>query len=362
MAYDAIPYLPLLDVADMNDARHLLFGPRLGDDGYDNQAIFTSTAPGEGGFPVFSFTAVEGALYTVTSESWFDPYHLVVYDNAGNPIAEDDGWGPAGQDGLSFIAPYTGKYYVDASWQQATAPRGGVEVAILEELDTVPVQLGQGTPNDDEITGTATSDALYGNGGWDLLIGEGGNDLLDGGSGTDTAWYEGNLADYDVVNTGHRLFVTDMVGLDGADTLVNVERLDFADVALAFDVDGAAGQAYRLYGAALGRLPDEVGLGFHIAHLEAGMALRQVAAGFVGSAEFRDLYGAAPSHETVVTALYRNVLNREPEAAGLAYWVDMLDSGRDTLTGVVLAFSESRENYDQLVGVMEQGMAYQVWA
>ncbi|MBB3222762.1 DUF4214 domain-containing protein [Pseudoduganella umbonata] len=361
MAYDAIPYLPLLHVAEMNDARHLLFGPRLGDDGYDNEAVYASTVPGEGSFPVFSFTAVEGALYTVTSESWFDPYHLVVYDNMGNPIAEDDGWGPAGQDGLSFIAPYTGKYYADASWQQGYAPDGGVELAILEELDTVPVQLGQGTANDDEITGTLTNDALYGNGGWDLLIGEGGNDLIDGGSGTDTAWYEGGRDEYDIINAGHRLFVTDAVGLDGEDTLVNVERLDFADGALAFDVDGTAGQAYRLYGAALGRLPDEGGLGYYIDRLDAGVSLRQVAAGFVASPEFRDLYGANPTNEAVVTALYRNVLDREPEPAGLAYWVDMLASGRDTLAGVVIGFSESRENYYQLVGVMEQGMEYQVY-
>jgi Ca2+-binding RTX toxin-like protein len=345
----------------MATAAHLTFSPRTTGDGYDNDAIFTSTAPDAALYPVFSFTAVAGALYTVTSESWFDPYDLVLYDDDGIALAADDGWGPTGQDGLSFIAPYSGTYYVDASWAQAAAPRGGVELAILEDLDTVPLAIGHGTDNDDDITGTNANDALYGHGGWDLLEGKGGSDLLDGGSGIDTAWYEGNLADYDVAFAGHRLFVTDTVGLDGSDTLVNVERLDFADVALAFDVDGPAGQAYRLYGAALGRLPDEDGLGFHIAHLEAGMTLRQVAAGFVGSPEFRDLYGADPSYEAVVTALYRNVLGREPEPAGLAYWVDMLASGRDTLTGVVLGFSESKENHDLLVGVMEQGMAYQVW-
>ncbi len=361
MAYDSIPYLPLLGVADMDDAAHLAFGPRVADDGYDNQATFSSTDPNAGRFPVFSFTAIEGALYTVTSGSGFDPRHLVVYDAEGYPIAQDDGFGPVGEDGLSFVAPYSGTYYVDASWRQAAAPNGHVELAILEELDTVPVQLGQGTPDDDDITGTATNDALYGNGGWDLLEGGGGNDLLDGGSGTDTAWYEGILSDYDVIVSGHRLFVTDAVGLDGNDTLVNVERLDFADVALAFDVDGTAGEAYRLYQAAFDRAPDEEGLGFWIAHLDAGTTLRNVAEGFVASTEFRNLYGSKPDNAAVVAGLYEHVLHRAPDAEGLSWWLNVLNTGQDTLAGVLTGFSESQENYDQLIGVMQDGMAYQVW-
>ena len=36
---------------------------------------------------------------------------------------EDDGWGSVGEDGLSFIAPYSGTYYVDASWRQSTTSR-----------------------------------------------------------------------------------------------------------------------------------------------------------------------------------------------------------------------------------------------
>lgn len=362
MAYDPIPWLPLLAVAAMDNAAHLTFAPRLGDDGYDNQALYASTDPAAGSFPVFSFSALAGALYTVTSDSYFDPGHLVVYDADGYPIAQDDGWGPAGEDGLAFIAPYSGTFYVDASWRQGPAPDGGVALAILEELDTVPLQLGQGTPGDDAITGTATGDALYGNGGWDLLTGHGGNDLLDGGSGTDTAWYEGNLADYDVLLAGHRLSVTDTVGLDGRDTLVDVERLDFADVALAFDVDGTAGQAYRLYQAAFDRAPDEPGFGFWIAALDAGVGLRHVAQDFVTSPEFGALYGNGADHLAILTGFYAHVLHRAPDAGGLAFWLDVLDSGADSVAGVLTGFSESQENHAQLVGVMQQGMAYQVHA
>jgi serralysin len=359
--YETLPYLPLLSTADMAEADHLRFSPRGAGDEYENQATYASTAPGEENFPVFSFTAVAGALYSVTSESWFDPYNLVLYDEDGYPIAEDDGWGPAGQDGLSFIAPYSGTYYVDASWQQAGFPNSAVRLAILEDLDTIPLAVGHGTANDDDITGTSGNDALYGHGGRDLLEGKGGNDLLDGGAGIDTAWYQGKLEEYDVVATGHRIHVTDAVGLDGSDTLVNVERLDFADVALAFDVDGAAGEAYRMYQAAFARTPDEAGLGLWVAYLDGGVALHDVARGFMNSDEFRGLYGNTTDYTKLITGFYENGLNRSPSAVELAYWLDLLNTGRNSVEDVLVAFSESQENHDQLVGVMEQGMAYQPW-
>ncbi|WBS01031.1 DUF4214 domain-containing protein [Pseudoduganella sp. SL102] len=356
----SFPYLQLSN-ADMATADHLTFGPRTADDGYDNSAYFVDTAPDAADFPIFSFTAVAGALYTVTSESWFDPYNLVLYDDDGFALAEDDGWGPIGQDGLSFIAPYSGTYYVDASWDQADPPRSMVDLEILEDLDTVPLALGHGTANDDDITGTDANDALYGHAGWDLLEGKGGSDLLDGGSGIDTVWYEGDLDEYDVAVSGHRLFVNDTVGLDGSDTLVNVERLDFFDVALAFDVDGPAGEAYRLYQTAFDRTPDQTGLGFWIAALDGGASLRSVADAFVASDEFHRLYGDNPGNAAILTGFYANVLNRAPDAEGFAFWLDVLDKGHDTAAGVLMGFSESAENYSQLVGVMQEGMAYQAW-
>ncbi|QBE65491.1 DUF4214 domain-containing protein [Pseudoduganella lutea] len=359
--YETLPYIPLLSTGDMAGADHLGFAPRNAGDGYDNQALFASAAPDAHAYPVFSFTAVAGALYTVTSESWFDPDNLVLFDEDGYPIAEDDGWGATGQDGLSFIAPYSGTYYVDASWNQAAPPRSGVEVAVLEDLDTIPLAIGQGTEKADDITGTSANDALYGNGGWDLLEGAGGSDLLDGGSGTDTGWYEGRLDDYDVTVAGHRLFVTDDVGLDGADTLVNVERLEFVDVALAFDTDGTAGEAYRLYQAAFDRAPDEAGLGYYIARLDAGASLHDVAASFVTSNEFRAIYGNNPGTTAIITGFYEHVLNRVPDPSGMQYWLDILNTGKDSVAGVLASFSESQENYDQLIGVMQDGMAYQVW-
>ena len=47
----------------------------------------------------------------------------------------------------------------------------------------------------------------------------------------------------------------------------------------------------------------------------SGVGQVQIAGGFVRSQEFIDLYGAAPTNADLVTKLYRNILDRDPEQA-----------------------------------------------
>lgn len=63
-----------------------------------------------------------------------------------------------------------------------------------------------------------------------MLSGGGGNDRLDGGIGTDTATYSGNFASY-VITVGATTTVSHLggVGADGVDSLVGIEKLQFAD-------------------------------------------------------------------------------------------------------------------------------------
>ena len=84
--------------------------------------------------------------------------------------------------------------------------------------------------NDAGLIGNGWDNIFTGNDGDNTLRGNGGKDLLDGGAGTDTAVYAGNAADYEVVRDGDAVRVIDKrVGRDGADVLLNVERLAFAD-------------------------------------------------------------------------------------------------------------------------------------
>lgn len=59
-------------------------------------------------------------------------------------------------------------------------------------------------------------------------------------------------------------WVKDQVGSDGLDVLKNVERLNFKDGAVALDIGGNGGVAYRLYQAALNRAPDQAGFNYWV--------------------------------------------------------------------------------------------------
>jgi Ca2+-binding RTX toxin-like protein len=113
------------------------------------------------------------------------------------------------------------------------------------------------------------------------------------------------------------------------------------EFAVSADPTVHAGQVYRLYGATLARQPDAGGFAGWVSTLDNGTGLNDVAAGFVGSAEFQATYGTL-SNAAFVELLYQNVLHRASDAPGLAAWVSQLASGV-TRTSVVTGFSESAE-------------------
>jgi Ca2+-binding RTX toxin-like protein len=340
-----------------------MYGPGAGAaTGYENAALFTAGYPGAEHDSIFSFTALAGAIYSVSSSSFYDPADLIIYNDEGDAIAVDDSSGFYGTDHLTFIAPYTGIYYVDAAWVQGDYYGAqAVTLSILEDLDPIMITAVGGTSRADVLDGTKDDDDMFGYGGADSLFGGRGDDYINGGAGMDVAFYNGRRADFAISSYGDSFFVTDRSGTEGEDLLVNIERLEFADVNVALDINGVGGQAYRLYQAAFDRTPDKIGLGYWIAQLDSGATLASVANAFIASTEFRASYGARPGNLAIVTELYENVLNRVPDQAGVNYWVNMLDKRMASLADVLVAFSESQENYTQLVGVMANGFEYQPW-
>lgn len=365
MDYQTLDFYGRLTIYERLNAPHLNLTPYAVQDGgwgYDNGAVYTANYAGADGHAVFSFTARAGAVYSITSSSYFDPDVLLVFDDAGYAIVDDDGSGLYGTDHASFVAPYSGTFYIDASWVQGSySSQQAVALAVLEDVGTLAGYVIDGTSANDRLDGTTGDDDLYGHRGNDSLFGGRGDDFIDGGTGTDSAFYNSVRADYDVSGTFDRILVHARATSEGTDLLSNIERLDFADVTVAFDVNGAAGEAYRLYQAAFNRTPDKAGLGYWVAQLDAGASLNSVASQFVASAEFRAMYGTSASNRDIVTHLYENVLHRTPDQAGVNYWVNVLDSHSSTVPGVLAAFSESSENYAQLIGVMEHGIVFQHW-
>lgn len=231
-------------------------------------------------------------------------------------------------------------------------PDGGIDLVRFAMADyALPASV-------ENAEGNAQANRISGNELANRFSGLGGDDVINGGAGIDTALYQGNRANFTVSANGNGFTVTDKTGVEGVDTLLNVERIQFADATLALDISGAAGQAYRVYQAAFNRTPDAGGLGFWISVLDGGARLTDVAAGFVNSDEFRTLYGNNPVNTDIVTKFYANVLHRAPDQGGFDFWVGVLDRHDASSAEVLAQFSESPENQAALASVIGNGFAY----
>lgn len=111
------------------------------------------------------------------------------------------------------------------------------------------------------------------------------------------------------------------------------------------------GPAFRLYKAYFDRLPDYGGLSFWSTRLRTGGTLLGVSEFFLDSEEFKtkvgeyDTYGAEGKTDAAefVALIYRNVLDRNPDGSGFAFWTRQLQTERYTPAEVLIGFSESHE-------------------
>jgi len=128
-----------------------------------------------------------------------------------------------------------------------------------------------------------------------------------------------------------------------APVTVEIQVNDTIEVGAPYaGASGVEGEIVRLYVALLRRVPDEGGFRFWVSERNNGRSLASVASSFGASSEFLDSNADLSSSE-FVTLLYNNVLERQPDRAGLDFWVGQLDSQARTTEQVVLAFTESPE-------------------
>ncbi|MCU0273647.1 MAG: DUF4214 domain-containing protein [Acidimicrobiales bacterium] len=99
----------------------------------------------------------------------------------------------------------------------------------------------------------------------------------------------------------------------------------FLAYGLARSAEWAGGVMDGLYTDVLGRPPEASGRTYWAGRLQDGTRVASVAAELYGSPEY---YANAGGTDTAfVSALYRAILQREPEGGGLEYWVGRLGAG-----------------------------------
>ncbi len=97
-------------------------------------------------------------------------------------------------------------------------------------------------------------------------------------------------------------------------------------------------KAQQLYVSYYGRWADPAGLNFWIDKFEASDNVDQVLIDFGTGDEYLDWIAdnGLDTSEDVVTALYQQMFNRDPDAEGLAFYVEQLESGALSLASIAL--------------------------
>ncbi len=110
-------------------------------------------------------------------------------------------------------------------------------------------------------------------------------------------------------------------------------------------LDGVHGEISRLYLALLDREPEADGLDYWVDRRMDGMPLTEMIAFFRVSPEFQQTFGQMVNAPTAdwVEFMYVEVLERPSDAAGNDFWVDLVDSGRATKEDLILFFADSVE-------------------
>lgn len=319
-----------------------------------NAGTFSETAPGLQNISIAYGVAVTTAIAGAGSATIYanalgnsligGAGNDVFHEGAGSDIVR----GGAGSDTVVFTSTYA-HYLVSSSPSGVTVSGDGVD--FLTDVETLRF-------SDRTIRVSELPQSLGGTVGDDRLVAPATNVIIDGGAGIDTVTFQGRAADYQLQKSTNGVTVS---GSGVNDVLVNVERVQFSDRAMAVDLaDGHGGQLYRLYEVAFDRTPDPSGLGFWLSALDRGVTLKSIAGSFITSPEFLKLYGQT-DNAAYLTLLYANALGREPDAPGFAWHLNNLEHGL-AREQVLLDFSESVEFKASVVGVAPAGVEYQLFA
>jgi hypothetical protein len=194
---------------------------------------------------------------------------------------------------------------------------------------------------DDLLDGGDGDDLVAGGIGNDSLVGGGGDDVLNGGRSTTGSW-DFYLSANGAITARHTGSALTLTGSE----LVAAAEFDPALSELAFlGAHAAQVEAVALLYAALGRAPDVAGLSFWS---RTGLvSLRDVADGVLRSAEWGSTPLGQSGDAEFVRGMYQDLLGREVDDAGFAFWTANLVSGRASRSDVLMAVAFSGEHKDK---------------
>jgi hypothetical protein len=111
----------------------------------------------------------------------------------------------------------------------------------------------------------------------------------------------------------------------------------------------------QLYSTLLGRAPDAAGMDFWVGALQSGGSLSGIAQAMLAAPESAVAYPAGQSAAAFVSTLYSTLLGRAPDAAGLQFWLGVLEAQGPAAQGWLA--SRFVETLAQPLGAAPPGMS-----
>ena len=304
--------------------------------------------------PIFADVNLDGRVDIFLSESSWEGRH----DSTTLLLAQQDGtYVDTGRLQLSAL--------IDSAGGMATLVRGPDQgMYVVTESQSYG---GASTlrwskmnfPERDEsesLLGTRMGDEIYGLGGADSVRGGLGDDYLNGGIGIDYGLYVGGCDDYVLryVDLGIYELLDTVAARDGEDILTSIERLQFADVGLALDLDGHAGQVAKILGAVFGKSSlankEYVGIGLEL--LDGGTSYHDLMTMALS-------VSGAITPDVVVTKLWTNIIGTSPTVSDKAPFIDMLNQGMTHgALGIFAADTQFNATNINLIGLTQTGLEY----
>lgn len=249
-------------------------------------------------------------------------------------------------------------------------PNGGTGVfANIENDDTLEDPVDRlsiiGTDGNDRLVGTRDNDNIKALAGNDSVSGLAGNDTINGGAGSDVVLYADTLANYTLTRTGSNYTVRHKPGIDGIDTVTDVETLKFSDLSVNLNIQAIANataqpvvaRLMELYVALFARVPDAEGMIFWLGEYTKGSSINAIADEFYKiGIQYSNLtkFNSTMTNADFVNVVYKNVLGRADgaDATGLAYWTNKLASGEASRGSLVSTILDSAHTFkgDALYG------------
>ena len=269
-----------------------------------------------------------------------------------------------GSDLNDYIRPLGGSDFIDGK-------KGADTVFVFWPASKFNIVTLQGTTYLDAVSGASRSDKLVLRNVEaiefsdkvvsleiaDVYVSTASKDNFDGGPGMDTVVYSGNLADYVVKPDVSGMEVLSAAASEGSDWLLNIERLQFKDKGLAFDLDGNAGVAVKTLGLVFGSdavaLPNYVGICLDL------LERQNYTQSLLMKAALNVRLGAdATDPGKVVDFLFVQLTGAVPSAQDKASFVNLIVNQTYSIESLAVAASELSLNpaAPTLVGLANSGL------